>query len=157
MGRKWLVVVLALFAAVSGVVMNAQQSPTAQGSGSGQTAAATGRADFDDPESQQQQRELGDEDLTYFRTRTTVKYDHKWVPNDGARDRFRSFSLVSFGPNKSWAFTAELAFVVHVATPKEETTGVGDLEFKFGKMITKGNGSGRRLQRKLTCKRRRTG
>lgn len=79
---------------------------------------------------------MGDEDPTYFQTRTTVKYDHKWVPGDISRDRFRAFSLVAFGPNKSWAFTAELPFIVHVATPQEETTGVGDFEFKFGKMLT---------------------
>ena len=127
---------------VSAVLVNAQQSPAsgqAAGSGAAQQAASPGLSPTDEAlVTVAEGRELGGEDPTYFQTRTTVKYDHKWVPGDVSRDRFRSFSLVSFGPNKSWAFTVELPFLVHVATPQEETTGVGDLEFKFGKMITKG-------------------
>ena len=33
-------------------------------------------------EMETQEREMGDEDPTYFQTRTTVKYDHTWVPGD---------------------------------------------------------------------------
>jgi hypothetical protein len=88
--------------------------------------------------SEKQQKEMGEEDATYLQSRTVIKYDHKWVPGDVSKDRFRSYSQVAFGPKKSWAFTVELPFLVHVATPQQEVTGVGDLEFKVGKLITNG-------------------
>ena len=81
--------------------------------------------------------ELSEEDETYFRARTVLKYEHKFVPGDIAKDEFRSFNLYSFGPKKRWAITVEMPYLMFISTPAGSSTGAGDAEFKFGTMFQK--------------------
>lgn len=91
---------------------------------------------INDAEVERQRVELSQQDQTYFRSRIVFKYDHKFVPDDVSKDRFRTYVQYAFGSTQRWVVTSELP-IVNVSSPTKSTTGTGDLEFNFGYMPTK--------------------
>jgi len=131
-----LVAVLMLMATLMCLAQSPSSNPPDNGlptTGAPQTSSI----DEQNDEVQTLREEQADEDQTYFRSRTTFKYEHKFVPGGVSKDIFKSFTLYGFGRSQRWAITAEMPYLVHITTPTESTNGVGDAEFKFGRLIHK--------------------
>lgn len=113
------------------------QGPASPSTSQDASASKPAFADAETKDLEIYRKEISNEDQTYFRPRTVLKYEHKFVPGGIARDEFRSFNLYSFGPRKRWAITAEMPYLMFISTPTGSSTGVGDAEFKFGTMFQK--------------------